>query len=77
MDRIVMDRIVMDRDVLPLVMQPYDVQKVLGRSRSYVYQMFGLKDFPSIQIPGMRTKYVYRDQFFEWLDSKQQRVRLK
>ena len=55
-------------DSLPLVMTPVDVARVLGVSKTTVYEVFHSKDFPSIKI-GKQYR-VQRDRFFVWMNEK-------
>lgn len=62
----------MERTDLPIILQAKDVIEVTGLSKSTVYELFKSPDFPLIKLN--ERKLVYRDRFFEWLDSKQQGV---
>ncbi len=59
-----------DQEHLPMVLRPADIQLILSVSRSYVYEIFRLKDFPALRVKG-KSKMVYKTEFFRWLDSKQ------
>lgn len=56
------------KDELPIVLQMSEVQKILGLSKTKIYELARQKDFPVLEI-GCR-KVVYRDDFFKWLDTK-------
>jgi predicted DNA-binding transcriptional regulator AlpA len=58
----------MNQNDYPLILQIKDVQKILGFSKSTVYEIAKAPDFPLIKIN--TRKVVYRDEFFLWLDSK-------
>ncbi|QHJ69228.1 helix-turn-helix transcriptional regulator [Planococcus halotolerans] len=58
----------MDKIDYPIILQIKDIQKILGFSKSTVYEVIKQKDFPLIHIN--QRKIVYRDEFFSWIDSK-------
>lgn len=60
----------MERSDLPIILQAKDVIKITGLSKTTVYEFMKSPDFPLIKLTD--RKLVYRDQFFAWLDSKQQ-----
>ncbi|MED5015954.1 AlpA family phage regulatory protein [Paenibacillus chibensis] len=62
----------MERSDLPLILQAKDIIQVTGLCKSTVYELMKSPDFPLLKV-NVR-KLVYRDQFFAWLDSKQQAV---
>jgi predicted DNA-binding transcriptional regulator AlpA len=60
---------------LPIVLQVSHISKIMGLSKSATYEMFKLSDFPAINGVNER-KIVYRDSFFKWLSSKEQKTKL-
>lgn len=60
----------MERNDLPLILQAKDLIRITGLSKTTVYELMKSPDFPLIKLND--RKLVYRDQFFTWLDSKQQ-----
>lgn len=65
----------MQRSDLPLILQAKHIIEVTGLSKSSVYELMKSPDFPLIKVN--ERKLVYRDEFFAWLDSKQQAVATK
>lgn len=59
----------MEKDELPLILQAKHITAMMGWAKSTTYEMFKAPDFPMLEINGRRL--VYRDAFFQWLDSKQ------
>ena len=54
---------------IPLFLDANDVVKVLGLSRSNVYEMMRANDFPALVIGG--RKMVRKEKLFAWLDSRE------
>lgn len=44
-----------------------DVQKILGRSEKFVYELFRQPDFPCFTVG--RCKYIEHRKFQEWIDN--------
>ncbi|WP_160045726.1 AlpA family phage regulatory protein [Paenibacillus sp. USDA918EY] len=64
----------MERSDLPIILQAKHIIQVTGLSKSSVYELMKSPDFPLLELN--ERKLVYRDRFFEWLDSKQ-RVKVR
>ncbi|MCI3922659.1 helix-turn-helix domain-containing protein [Paenibacillus sp. TRM 82003] len=58
----------MNKSDYPLILQIKDIKEILGVSRSTAYEIARDPNFPLIVINC--RKVVYRDDFFNWLDSK-------
>ena len=54
---------------VPLFLDANDIVKVLGLSRSNVYEMMRANDFPALVIGG--RKMVRKEKLFAWLDSRE------
>ncbi|MBP0956729.1 MAG: helix-turn-helix domain-containing protein [Oscillospiraceae bacterium] len=54
---------------LKFMLSAADLQ-AMGFSRSMVYKMMSSKEFPVVTIG--KRKYIQRDKFLAWLDSKEQ-----
>lgn len=52
---------------LPLVLTVEHIATILGISKHKAYQVMEYKGFPLIRVG--RSKRVYRDKFFKWLES--------
>lgn len=59
----------MERTDYPIVLQVKHLQQILGFSKSTTYEVIKETGFPLLHVNG--RKIVYRDSFFQWLDSKQ------
>lgn len=57
------------RRTLPLVLEPSQVQEILGMSRSSLYEALREQKIPGVLRIG-RLVRVQRDQFLEWLGAK-------
>ena len=55
-----------DFEELPLTLNAKDIADVLGISKSYAYNLFYRKDFPTLTIG--KRKIVRKDKFLLWLD---------
>lgn len=53
----------------PIVLTAKEVASILQISKPLAYQLMKQDDFPLIKGMG-RTKRVFRDHFFEWINSK-------
>lgn len=62
----------MQKSDYPLILQAKHIREILGISKSGVYELMRLKDFPLLEVNG--RKLVYRDSFFNWLGSKEKRL---
>ena len=58
------------RETLPMLLSANDIQ-TLGFTRSLAYNILNRDDVPVVKI-GSR-KFIQRDKFFDWLDSKEDR----
>ena len=56
-----------NREDFPLVMDAKDLQRIFP-SRTVVYKLMALEGIPIIRVG--RRKYINRDLFFRWLDSR-------
>ena len=56
------------RENLPMMLSANDIQ-VMGFTRTMVYKILSSEEVPVVKI-GSR-KFVQRDKFFAWLDSKE------
>ena len=54
---------------IPLFLDANEIVKVLGLSRSSVYEMLRADSFPAIKIGG--KKLVRKEKFFAWLDEQE------
>ena len=54
-------------DDVPLFLDASDIAKLLGLSRSNVYEMLRSESFPVITIGNRRI--VYKEKLFAWIDS--------
>lgn len=62
----------MERHELPIILQVKHIMQVMGISKTTAYEFFHNPEFPALEVNG--RKLVYRDSFFEWLDSKQRKA---
>jgi excisionase family DNA binding protein len=60
----------MKKEDLPLLMTAVEVAEILGVSKRVAYMTMDEKGFPLIRI--RRSKYVNREDFFNWLDQRKQ-----
>jgi len=60
-----------NHEELPIVLQAKHVSQLLGLAKSTTYEIMKQADFPLLEVSG--RKIVYKDDFFEWLDSKKRR----
>lgn len=58
----------MNRETLPMMLSANDLQ-AMGFTRTMVYKILSSDEVPVVKI-GSR-KFIQRDKFFEWLDSKE------
>lgn len=58
------------RDTLPMMLSANEIQ-TMGFTRTMAYNILNRDDVPVVKI-GSR-KFVQRDKFFDWLDSKEDR----
>ena len=58
------------RENLPMMLSANDIQ-TLGFTRTMAYNILNREDVPVVKI-GSR-KFIQRDKFFDWLDSKEDR----
>ena len=58
------------KDTLPMTLSANDIQ-TLGFTRTMAYNILNREDVPVVKI-GSR-KFIQRDKFFDWLDSKEDR----
>ena len=58
------------RETLPMLLSANDIQ-TLGFTRTLAYNILNRDDVPVVKI-GSR-KFIQRDKFFDWLDSKEDR----
>lgn len=58
------------RESLPMMLSANDIQ-TMGFSRTMAYNILDRDDVPVVKI-GSR-KFIQRDKFFDWLDSKEDR----
>ena len=56
------------RDNLPMMLSTNDIQ-TMGFTRTMAYNILDCDDVPVVKI-GSR-KFIQRDKFFDWLDSKE------
>jgi predicted DNA-binding transcriptional regulator AlpA len=59
----------MERSELPIILQAKHITQMMGWAKSTTYELSNDPKFPALQING--RKLVYREAFFEYLDSKQ------
>lgn len=59
---------ILKKEDYPLVINANHITEILGISKRMAYRRMEENDFPTIQIG--RSKYVNRDDFFEWLEQK-------
>lgn len=58
------------RDTLPMMLSANEIQ-TMGFTRTMAYNILNRDDVPVVKI-GSR-KFIQRDKFFDWLDSKEDR----
>ena len=58
------------RETLPMMLSANDIQ-TMGFTRTMAYNILNRNDVPVVKI-GSR-KFIQRDKFFDWLDSKEDR----
>lgn len=58
------------KDTLPMMLSANDIQ-TMGFTRTMAYSILKREDVPVVKI-GSR-KFIQRDKFFDWLDSKKDR----
>ena len=58
------------KDTLPMMLSANDIQ-AMGFTRTMAYNILNRDDVPVVKI-GSR-KFIQRDKFFDWLDSKEDR----
>ena len=58
------------RETLPMLLSANDIQ-TMGFTRTMAYNILDRDDVPVVKI-GSR-KFIQRDKFFDWLDSKEDR----
>ena len=58
------------RESLPMMLSANDIQ-TMGFTRTMAYNILARDDVPFVKI-GSR-KFIQRDKFFDWLDSKEDR----
>lgn len=58
------------RETLPMLLSANDIQ-AMGFTRTMAYNILNCEDVPVVKI-GSR-KFIQRDKFFNWLDSKEDR----
>ena len=56
------------RETLPMMLSANDIQ-TMGFTRTMVYNILNRDDVPVVKI-GSR-KFIQRDKFFDWLDSRE------
>lgn len=56
-------------DQIPLFLDANDIVKVLGLSRSNVYEMMRIESFPALVIGG--RKMVRKEKLFAWLENRE------
>ena len=56
------------RETLPMMLSANDIQ-TMGFTRTMVYNILNREDVPVVKI-GSR-KFIQRDKFFDWLDSRE------
>lgn len=54
---------------IPLFLDANDIVKVLGLSRSNVYEMMRIESFPALVIGG--RKMVRKEKLFAWLENRE------
>jgi predicted DNA-binding transcriptional regulator AlpA len=54
---------------IPLLLDANDIVKVLGLSRSNVYEMMRIESFPALVIGG--RKMVRKEKLFAWLENRE------
>ena len=57
------------RENLPMMLSANDIQ-AMGFTRTMVYKILSSEEVPVVKIGG--RKFVQRDKFFAWLDSKEE-----
>lgn len=60
------------KEDLPMILQIAQVHKLLGVSKTFIYELIRQKQFPVIEI-GCR-KVVYRDDLFAWIEARRTHV---
>ncbi|MFE3973150.1 MULTISPECIES: helix-turn-helix domain-containing protein [unclassified Peribacillus] len=58
----------MEKKDYPMVLTAEDLSKILGISKRVAYEIMDENGFPLIRI--RRSKYVNREDFFNWLEKK-------
>ena len=56
------------RETLPMMLSANDIQ-TMGFTRTMAYNILNRDDVPVVKIGS--TKFIQRDKFFKWLDSKE------
>ncbi len=63
-----------NREDMPMMLTANDLQ-TMGFRRAMVYKILNSADVPVVKI-GSR-KFIQRDKFFKWLDSKEEKTDVK
>ncbi|MCK1982181.1 MULTISPECIES: helix-turn-helix domain-containing protein [Peribacillus] len=58
----------MEKKDYPMVLTAEDLSQILGISKRVAYEIMDENGFPLIRI--RRSKYVNREDFFNWLEKK-------
>ena len=58
-------------DQIPLYLDALEIMKILGLSRSKIYELMRGEDFPILILGGCRM--VRKEKFFAWLESHEQK----
>ena len=58
-------------DQIPLYLDALEIMKILGLSRSKIYELMRGEDFPILILGGCRM--VRKEKFFTWLESHEQK----
>ncbi|MGG4267393.1 helix-turn-helix domain-containing protein [Peribacillus simplex] len=58
----------MEKKDYPMVLTAEELSQILGISKRVAYEIMDEKGFPLIRI--RRSKYVNREDFFNWLENK-------
>jgi hypothetical protein len=64
----------MNKTDFPIILKAGHLAQIMDISKTKAYEIMRQKDFPTLKLSDEKgsAKRVFRDEFFKWLESKQQ-----